>query len=761
MQYIDYVSTPWVFGVLIPNFFKMAIMIALFFYWVPSKIFPQIGIKDWSDKVMFNVLYMLIYIEIMIPFMLLLGIYSFPLFLVVLVLTKLVMMKYYHKITLSIYFFKLHNHFMTTILNILDNLPGYIENNKQRVRGAIQAKINTFSWVLALEKSVLITLFMYPVFLITLRGFLTFSYGAPDTAQFFEWVSFLYKGELFYAGKTAGADFYGTTIFVFFISNITNSPIHVVFSLYPFFTVLFLMFGLFYFVKKFTDSAASGVFAVFFIGVVLMTPWIINFVGHPYLTTNPEVAEFLGLKFHLPWPIVFDDNTDLYGIVPYSRNSCGLPYELAYMFFLPNLYFFIKAFSSDEKKYVWWYGVTLILVFTFHGGIAFYLVAASIPITLWAIVNGKLTWQKLKLGLTAIVSAAVIGNLWLVSILEYGGLGNIGAAAPIIDSTLKQLGLLRKSAGAGQVELGTDVVEFEHLQLLLPSHALLVFAGVVLVLFSISVFFRRRYEIGAYALVAIGVLFVYFATVLGLPKLVDPSRNLEAVLLSWSIIAALLFYWFIAFPLTRLVQYNVIRGIVVLIAFSGAVMIAWIAPKWIETTKFWKELNDMEYSDFAYSTYQIKQDFEPYTWTIVSYNPEYAEVLTKGYHVNTQDFLRDYEPYEHFLRIPTPTIFFFVETRSHDYKGLGEWYYKWRPEVQENFQTWLMMYQLSHPEKLKVYYESEHCIIYQMDNKHYMKKLEEDAKKKKVMHLKTDYFEENNFNGSKNEADTKGIINGI
>ncbi|MGD9971313.1 MAG: hypothetical protein AB7S65_12795, partial [Sulfuricurvum sp.] len=63
MDYIDYIALPWVMEVLIPQFFKMGIMILLFFYWIPSKIFPQIGMEDFQDKIMFNILYMIVYVE--------------------------------------------------------------------------------------------------------------------------------------------------------------------------------------------------------------------------------------------------------------------------------------------------------------------------------------------------------------------------------------------------------------------------------------------------------------------------------------------------------------------------------------------------------------------------------------------------------------------------------------------------------------------------------------------------------------------------
>ncbi len=749
-QYIDFVALPWILEVLVPEFIKMSMLMVLFFYWIPSKIFPQVGISDFSDKVMFNILYMILFIETVIPLMFVAGIYSFPLFIVILIVTKILVMKFYAKISLRLFFINLQNKMMVTVLDALDDIPAFTKRIKKTILDKIDEKREAFSWISTLQTSVIVIIFLYPVFLITLRGFFTFTYGASDTAQFFEWVSFLYRGELFYEGKTFGADFYGMTVLAFFVANITNASLHVIFSLYPFFTVLFLHFGLFYFVKKMTGSVSAGIFSVFLFGVVLMSPLVDYFAGRSYTTTDPIISHFFGLNLYLPWPIDLSKlSSGSVGMIPYTRNSCGLPYELGYMFFLPNLYFLIKSFASEERHYIWWYAVTLILVFTFHGGIAFYLVAASIPITVWAIVNRKITIEKLKWGFFAVVVGAVVGNAWLLSIFKYGGLGPIGAAAPIIDSTLQRLGIVQKSAEQATQFVASADFDFEELRLLLPSYALLAFVAAVLLFFIVAQLMRRRFEWGASALVAFGVLFVYMATIFGIPQLVDATRAAEALFLSWAIIGAFYFYLLVVTPLSGFVRYGAMRVLFSLLALFSAGAVAWVTPKWVEKDSFWKELTSIEYSDFAYCAYKIKRDFEPFTWTIISYNPEYAEILTKGYHYNTQDFVREFDANDRYLRVPTPVVFLFVEVRPHTYKGMGEWYYRWRSEIQENFQQWIMMYKLQHPGRLKIWYQSDHAIIYRLDNKDYMDELFREEKRKKEHKVNERYYRENNFQDEK------------
>ncbi|MDD5717333.1 MAG: hypothetical protein PHW64_05965 [Sulfuricurvum sp.] len=752
--YIDFIALPWVLEILIPEFIKLSMLMFFFFYWVPSRVFPQIGMDDFQDKIMFNILYMLVYIETVIPLMFVAGIYSFPLFLLTILITKILVMKFYDKVPLRLYFVQMQNKYMVFILDVLDDLPLYIQKTKEGVINTIKEKKRTFSWIAALQVTAITFIFLYPNFLITLRGFFTFTYGASDTAQFFEWVSFLYRGELFYEGKTFGADFYGMTVLAFFISNLSNAPLHVIFSLYPFFTVWFLLFGLFYFVKKMTDSVPTGVFAVFMFGTVLMTPMIDFFAGRSYTTTDPTVTNFFGFDLFLPWPPNPDKlPSGSVGMTPYTRNSCGLPYELGYMFLLPNLYFFIKSFASEERKYLWWYGVTLMLVFTFHGGIAFYLVAASIPIAVWAIINGKLSKAKLGWGLVAVVVGAVVGNAWLLSIFKYGGLGPIGAAAPIIDATLQRLGIIQKSAEQADVFVANADFDFEEMRILLPSYSLLAFVGAVILFFILSQFMRRRFEWSSSALIAVGVLFIFGATIFGVPQLVDATRAAEALLLSWAMIGSYYFYMLIIHPLERFGRYPIARALFSLTALILAGTIALVTPRWVETDHFWKELNNIEYSDFGYSAYKIKQDYQPFTWTIISYNPEYAEVLTKGYHYNTHDFINEFDPTDKFLRVPTPKVFLFLENRPHTYKGMGEWYYRWRETVQENYQQWILTYQLYHPGKLKTWYHSDHATVYMIDNQDYMDELFEQEKRKNKIDMKESYLHENNLADERNRTD--------
>jgi hypothetical protein len=184
-----------------------------------------------------------------------------------------------------------------------------------------------------------------------------------------------------------------------------------------------------------------------------------------------------------------------------------------------------------------------------------------------------------------------------------------------------------------------------------------------------------------------------------------------------------------------------------------AANVAWLTPKWVERQEFWESLNSIEYSDFSYLAYRIKKDFQPFTWTIISYVPEYAEILTKGYHYNTQNFIQEYDPKKDYLRIPTPLVFLFVELKPHPYAGMGEWYYRWRGEVEGQFNEWVAVFSLYHPGKVKIYYRSPHVIVYMIENKEYMEYLfKEEQRKSGHYSTKEVYTRPNNFADESNKT---------
>jgi len=145
-------------------------------------------------------------------------------------------------------------------------------------------------------------------------------------------------------------------------------------------------------------------------------------------------------------------------------------------------------------------------------------------------------------------------------------------------------------------------------------------------------------------------------------------------------------------------------------------------PRWIDTKYFWKNINQTQYTSIPEIILKINKENRPYTWTGVAYIQSYGKMLNKGFHVNTQNFLLKYNPSEEFVQIPTQKVFIFVENFPNAYKGMNEWHYRWRRQIQENLKTWVTIYKMHHS-KIKVYAKTKTVTAYEIDNSEYIKYL--------------------------------------
>ena len=76
---------------------KLLIMAYVVFYWLPVHIFPQTQAGKDIQKVIFNFIYMTVYIETVVPFLILIKAFSIALFIFTLIFTRLLVLKWYYK----------------------------------------------------------------------------------------------------------------------------------------------------------------------------------------------------------------------------------------------------------------------------------------------------------------------------------------------------------------------------------------------------------------------------------------------------------------------------------------------------------------------------------------------------------------------------------------------------------------------------------------------------------------------------------------
>jgi len=688
---------------------KLLLVAYFIFYYLPSKIFPQEYIKSGIQKIVFNFIYMTAYVELVVAFLVFIKAFSLLFFLFVLFLTKLAFMKFYYKQDI----FKIMNAIrikvMLRTLDILDNPNGFKKQGQQYIRKKLVSLQNSMTFYSFFKQSLFYLVFIYIFATLMMRGLLSYSDPLPDTAQFMEWVTFLQQNILYADNKTFGADFYGISVLIFFVNIFTNIDQIILFSIYPVLLLIALYVSIYYVVKDFTSSQYVALFAVMVHGLILMTPFSNQLLGASVGTAHPLLVNIFGLKFYMPNPTDLFSHTRYIGFSPYMRYISGMAYEHASIFVLLNAYFLIKTLQTHYTKYLIVYALTLMLVFIFHGGGAIVLIVISILIAFNGLLFKKIDRTILKKGSLAIIFAAIFGNLWILSMIKYGIPPEFGAAAPFLDKLLKTRGLSSVKANIFDI----SIVSITYIQI---AFFISLFAA-----FVFSLFTKKRFINTSFLMIVLGIFIVYFGPNAGLPLLTKQYRVADYMFFAITLLSSFYFFYFIYKPML-LVFKKYSKRILLLFFYISFIFLSLGMPRWTDTQDFWKNVNQTQYTSIPEIILKINKENRPYTWTVVAYIQSYGKIKNKAYHINTQNFLLKYKPAEKFLQIPTQKVFIFVENFPNAYRGMDEWFYRWRRQIQENLKTWVTIYSMHHS-NIKVYAKTKTVTVYEIDNNEYIKYL--------------------------------------
>lgn len=226
---------------------------------------------------------------------------------------------------------------------------------------------------------------------------------------------------------------------------------------------------------------------------------------------------------------------------------------------------------------------------------------------------------------------------------------------------------------------------------------------------------------------------------LGLPRLMDPNRC--------SIYLAYLLPITIAFAVDGIIfilcgwmKRDRILNIVSLLVLGlvGACMVQ------MNHIKEPSELTGLESNAAVTTLTNIREERDDFTFTICSANDELRMVEDYGYHVETVTFLRSMENsgWKRIYTIPSEYIYFFIEKRPLDYtvayEGSGQLVSKegaakpmpWGSgiSIYQGENRWVMMSKMYYwaeafkelyPNEMKVYYESDDFICYELKQNTY------------------------------------------
>jgi len=717
-QDVYFVDLGVVYTLLYKNFWyvaKLLLVAYLLFYYIPSKIFPQEHIKSGVQKIVFNFIYMIAYIETVGTFLIFIKAFSLLFFLLILLLTKLAFMKFYYKQNVLKIIDNFRIKSMLWMLDFLDNPRIFIQNSKSTIYQKIIYFQSSISFYHLLKRTLFYWVFFYIFAVLIARGLLSYSDPVPDTAQFMEWVAFLQQNDLYSDYKTS-ADFYGIAVLIFFVNIFTNIDVIILFSIYPLLLLIALYASIYYVIKDFTASKYVALFGVMFHALILMSPLSNLFLGLNVVTADPAIVDIFGLKFYMPKASELLLKANYMGFTPYSRYISGMAYEHASVFVLLNAYFLIKTLQTHLTKYLIVYTLTLMLVFIFHGGGAIVLIFISILLALNALLFKKIDKRLLKKGFFSILIASIFGNLWILAMLKYGIPIEFGAAAPFLDK-------LFKTRGLGHVAK----IDIFNVSIIKITYVHLVFFFGLFCAFIGSLFTKDKFLNISYLLIILGIFIPYFGPNAGLMLLTKQERLAEYMFFAMTLLVSFYFFYFFYKPLLFIFKkyaQKILLSFFYVLFFLSILLI----PRWIDTKYFWKNINLTQYTSIPAVILKIDKENRPFTWTTVAYVQTYDKIRDKAYHINTQNFLLKYNPQAKVLPIPTQKVFIFIENFSNPYKGMDEWFYRWRREIQDQLKTWITIYAAHHP-NIRVYAKTKTVTVYEIDNSSYMKQLMKEETK--------------------------------
>jgi len=713
-DYIDVEVLQQIFSLNLKNIILLFIISYLLFIFLPRRLFPQDYAGAGLENVISNILYMLVYLELIVPLMVILKIFSLPSFLAMLVLTKLFFVKYYYHQSPKEYLFNIGNKIIIFLYDLLDEPYLKFKALKKRISLTLFSYFQHLNYFYFLKRVFLITIFIYLIYLLGYRCFISLANPLPQTSYFFEWVADLNLNILYADDKAiTGELFYGLAIFIFILQLFTNIDPIILFNIYPLIVITFLLLGVYFVIKRFSLSVLVAMATLLIFGSVVISSFIGENVATWITTTsNPEIIS-LWEEFKLyQIPSFYFQNPTTYlekiSMNPYIRFFSGTAYELSATLFLINLFYLIKFLDKGYNRYLYNYTFSLLLIFIFHPEGSIPLIVPTFLIFLNALVSFKV--KKFPQFLKAILLTTFIGNLWFLAVFKYKVLPDF-LDIPFLKTLL--------NIETDKIELGLEEVTISHL----TYHHLFLLTSAIS-FFVIARFLKKGFYFSSFLLIPLGFFLLFFAQNLGFYKLLHPSKGVTHLYLSVTIIISC---YIKAVWLFLKKVFKKVGEIIFLLAIVGVYIISiFFIPHYKETDFFKRFINGVQYSDIPLKLYSIVKENRPMNWTVVSYVQEYSKVKGRGFMINSSNFLLNYSPKEKELPIPTKKIYIFVEDIPHRYLGREEWFYRWRRDIQDRLKEWIGVYSSTH-NNIKLYSKTKLLSVYEIDNSEYIERLKRES----------------------------------
>jgi len=240
-DYIDLALMEEIVRINLLNTLLLSVVVYLFFIRLPHWLFPQRHAGAGLEKTLSNILYMVAYVELLVPLLIFLKLFNLPLFIAIIGATKLLSIRLERRERVGSYLRHKIDRFLITLYDLIDDFEGSLSRFRHHLKERLYTFLIHFSITAFIKRVTTLTVFTYLIYLLGYRCFIAMANPLPDTSQFFEWVASMKNNILWADNKTAGADFYGISIFIFLLHTLTNIDTIVLFNIYPLLLITFLL----------------------------------------------------------------------------------------------------------------------------------------------------------------------------------------------------------------------------------------------------------------------------------------------------------------------------------------------------------------------------------------------------------------------------------------------------------------------------------------------------------------------------------------
>jgi hypothetical protein len=400
-------------------------------------------------------------------------------------------------------------------------------------------------------------------------------------------------------------------------------------------------------------------------------------------------------------------------LTDFHRQTSTLPQELAIALLFPAAMFLFDYFRRPDRWLLLGYGGCTAAIAAVHSGVLLPLALMSGLALLAVFVTGQWNRGTLRPAVLCGAAAAVIGSVWVLGFIAYpyaGGTSHFSGRTSVASAVLYYFPFLRPLANAEESPIPvSDLRVYATPTPFLIVSALVAAATLILALARRDDRSAGRFFIGSAVLL---FMTIHFSAALGVRPILEVTRNSQwmvMALMSLAGVAAVdLSLLLGAAPRVRLAAANGTICLLLLVLWATRV------PLPAEPAIRDRIINYSGYGGTAYAVLRIEREFEPYTWTLVTYGQEFPMVLRRGFHVPAVDFLEHYDPTSPSLAIPTPHVFVVVEKTAHRFQ-INTWAARFnRAEIEERLQTWIHVYQATHS-TLRLFLEDEDVRVYHIE----------------------------------------------